>query len=73
MERIEIDKKVTKVEKLPQAMNLYAVNAEHFVTAAKPLKNLEEKALTKTQVKVVREQNKHVIILPKKIYDFYQP
>lgn len=69
--RIEINEKVTKGEKLPEAMILYAIDAEHFVIAAKPLKNLEEKALTKTQVKVVSEQNKHVIILPKKIYDFY--
>jgi len=69
--RIEIDEKVTKGEKLPEAMILYAVDAEHLVIAAKPLKTLEEKALTKTQVKVISEQNKHVVMLPTKIYNFY--
>jgi hypothetical protein len=69
--RIEIDERVTKGGKLPEAMILYAVDAEHFVITAKPLKNLEEKALVEAQVKVVSEQNRHVIIIPKKIYDFY--
>jgi len=68
---LEIDEKVTKGEKLPEAMILYAVDAEHFVMVAKPLKTLEEKAITKTQVKVISEQNKHVIRLPTKIYNFY--
>jgi len=71
MERIAIDEKVTKGEKLPEAMILYAMDSEHFVITAKPLKNLEKKALTKTKVRVVSEQNKHVIVIPKKIYDFY--
>ena len=39
--------------------------------AAKPLKTLEAKAITKTQVKVASEQNKHVIVFPTKIYNFY--
>jgi hypothetical protein len=69
--RIEIDEKITRGEELPEAMTLYAMDSEHFVIAAKPLKNLEEKALTKMKVKVVSEQNKHVIMLPKKIYSFY--
>lgn len=69
--RIEIDEKVTKGEKLPEAMILYAVDAEHLVIAAKPIKTLEEKALTKTQVKVISEQNKHAVMLPTKIYNFY--
>jgi len=71
MERIEIDEKVTKGEKLPEAMILYAVDAEHLVIAAKPLKTLEEKALTKMHVKLVSERNKHVVTLPMKIYNFY--
>ena len=70
-ERIEINEKVTKGEKLPEAMIFHAMDAEHFVIAAKPIKNLEKKALTKTQVKVVSGQNKHGIVIPKKIYDFY--
>jgi hypothetical protein len=69
--RIEIDEKVTKGGMLPEAMILYAVDAEHMVITAKPLRALEEKALTKTQVRVVSEQNRHVIILPIKIYNFY--
>ncbi|MBC7130833.1 hypothetical protein H5T51_06415 [Candidatus Bathyarchaeota archaeon] len=69
--RIDVDQKITKGEKLPEDMILYAVDSEHFVIAAKPLKNLEEKALLKINVKVVSEQNKYVIIIPQKIYDFY--
>jgi len=69
--RIEIDEKVTKYEKLPEAMILYAVDNEHLVIAAKPLKTFEGKALTKTQIKVISEKNKHIIILPIKIYNFY--
>lgn len=69
--RIDVNQKMTKGEKLPEDMILYAVDSEHFVIAAKPLKNLEEKALLKMNVKVVGEQNKHVIIIPQKIYDFY--
>lgn len=52
-------------------MTLYAVDFEHFVITAKPIKSLEEKALTKTKVKVISEQNKHVILIPLKIYNFY--
>lgn len=69
--RIEVDEKITGGEKLPEAMTLYAVDSEHFVVTAKLIKSLEEKALTKTQVKVVSEQNKHIIMLPLKIYNFY--
>jgi hypothetical protein len=69
--RIEVDEKVTGGEKLPEGMILYAVDAEHLVIAAKPLKTLEEKAIAKTQVRVISEQNKHVVMLPTKIYNFY--
>lgn len=68
---IEIDEKITKGEKLPEVMLLYAVDLEHFVITSKPLKKLEDKALTKTKVKVINEQNKHIIALPLKIYNFY--
>jgi hypothetical protein len=70
--RIEIDEKVTKHGKLPETMILYAVDKEHMVITAKPIKNLEEEAITKTQVKVISEKNKHVILLPIKIYNFYR-
>jgi hypothetical protein len=69
--RIEIDEKVTGGVKLPHTMILYTMDADHFVIAAKPLKTLEESALTKTHVEVVSQQNKHVIKLPSKIYNFY--
>lgn len=69
--RIEIDEKITKGEKLPEVMILYAVDLEHFVITSKPIKNLEDKALTKTKVKVSNERKKHVITLPLKIYNFY--
>ena len=69
--RIEIDEKITKGEKLPEVMILYAVDLEHFVITSKSIKNLEDKALAKTEVKVINEQNKHIITLPWKIYNFY--
>ena len=68
---IEIDAKVTEVGKLPETMILYAVDADHLVIVAKPLRALEEKALTKTDVRVVSRRNKYVIVIPTKLYDFY--
>jgi len=41
--RIEVDEKITGGEKLPEAMTLYAVDAEHMVITAKPIKMLEER------------------------------
>ena len=69
--RIEIDEKVTAGEKLPETMILYNMDADHLVITAKPLKTLEKSALTKTSVKVVSQQNKHVVMLPTKIFNFY--
>jgi len=69
--RIEVDEKITGGEKLPEVMTLYAVDSEHFVITANPTKSLEEKALTKMHVKVVSEQNKNIIMLPSKIFNFY--
>jgi len=68
---LEIDAKVTGGVKLPRAVILYTVDAEHFVLAAEPLKALEEGALTKTRVAVVTRQGKNVIKLPLKVYNFY--
>lgn len=56
--RIEIDEKITKSKKLPETMILYAVGKEHMVITAKPIKNLEEKALTKTQVKIITRKTR---------------
>lgn len=69
--RIEIDEKITAGEKLPETMILYTMDADHLVITAKPIKTLEKSSLTKTNVKVVSQQNKHVIMLPRKIYNFY--
>jgi hypothetical protein len=69
--RIEIGGEITRGERLLEVMILYAVDAEHLVIAAKPLGALEEKALAKTPVKVFCEKNRHVIMLPTKIYNFY--
>jgi hypothetical protein len=33
---------------------------------------LEEKAITKAEVRVVAEKNKHVILIPMKICNFYR-
>lgn len=68
---IEIDEKVTVDKKLPETMILYTVDTDHLIITAKPLKALEKKALTKTQIKVVSQHNRHIVILPSKIYNFY--
>jgi hypothetical protein len=69
--RIEIDEKITASEKLPETMILYTMDADHFVITVKPLKTLEERALTRTRVEVTSRQNKYVVKLPLKIYNFY--
>ncbi|MEM2946678.1 MAG: hypothetical protein QXN96_00385 [Candidatus Bathyarchaeia archaeon] len=70
--RIEIDEKVTGGLKLPETMILYAVDTEHMILTAKPNKTLEEKAITKTEVKVIVGKNRHIILIPTKIYNFYR-
>jgi len=69
--RIEIDEKVTAGEKLPETMIVYTMDADHLVISAKPVKALEDKALTKTSVRVVSQQGKYVVMLPPRIYNFY--
>ena len=68
---IEFDEKVVAGEKLPETMIVYVMDAEHFILTAKPIEHLEEDALTKTCAKVVSQQNKYIIKLPQKIYNFY--
>jgi len=52
-------------------MTLYTMDADYMAITAKPQKVLEERALTKTPVKVISQKNKHIITLPPKIYNFY--
>ena len=52
-------------------MILYTMYADHFIITAKPQKTLEENTLTKMHVKVISQQNKYLIILPQKVYNFY--
>ena len=68
---IEFDEKVVAGEKLPETMIVYVMDVEHFILTAKPIEHLEEDALTKTCAKVVSQQNKYIIKLPQKIYNFY--
>ncbi|MFQ5710486.1 MAG: hypothetical protein ACE5GD_01765 [Candidatus Geothermarchaeales archaeon] len=68
--KVEMDRKVIGRE-LPDEVTLYAVDSEHFMLSVKPLEELEEKALAKVQVSVVRVADKYVFNLPEKIYNFY--
>jgi len=68
---IEFDEKVVAGEKLPETMIVYVMDAEHFILTAKPIEHLEEDALTKMSAKVVSQQNKYIVKLPQKIYNFY--
>jgi len=69
---IEVDAKVVGDVKLPKTLVLYAVDAGHFVLSAKPLAHLDESALTKAQVPVTTQNNKYLLKLPLKIYNFYK-
>lgn len=69
---IEVDKKVVGNVNLPRTLILYTVDADHFVLSVKPLENLERAALTKKRVSVAVHQDKYLIKLPAKIYNFYQ-
>lgn len=69
---IEVDAKVVGDVKLPKTLTLYAVDAGHFVLSAKPLAHLDESALTKAQVPVTTQNNKYLLKLPSKIYNFYK-
>jgi hypothetical protein len=69
--RIEVDEKVIAGEKLPKTMILYIMDIGHFIIAAKPLKTLEESALTKANVEVASQKNKYTIKLPPNVYNFY--
>ena len=55
---IEFDNRVTKGIRLPKSMLLYAVAADHFVLAAKPIASLEDSALARTCVSVISEKGK---------------
>ena len=68
---IEVDEKVTLGSKLPKSMVLYAVDVDHFVISAKPLKSLEDCALTKSRVAVTVQEGKVVFKLSSKVYNFY--
>jgi hypothetical protein len=69
--RIVVDEKVIAGEKLPKTMILYTMDIGHFIIAARPLKALEESALTKAHVEVASQQNKYTIKLPPNVYKFY--
>jgi hypothetical protein len=70
---IEVDKKVVGGVELRRTLILYnTVDADYFVLSVKPLESLEKTALTKTRVSVTAQQDKHLIKLPAKVYNFYQ-
>jgi len=69
---IEENEKVIAAERLPKAMILYAMDIGHFVTTAKPLKALEESALTKVHVEVASQRNTYAVKLPTNICNFYR-
>ena len=69
---IEFDKKVVGGVELPRALILYTVDAGHFVLSTKPLDSLEETALTKARVSVDVEQDRYLLKLPAKVYNFYR-
>lgn len=69
---IGIDKKIVGSIDLPKTLVLYTVDATHFVLSTKPLDSLEKTSLTTTHASVAAEQNKYLIKIPAKIYNFYK-
>jgi hypothetical protein len=69
---IEVDKKIVGSIELPKTLVLYTGDAAHFVLSVKPLDSLEKTALTTTRASVAVEQNKYLIKVPAKIYNFYK-
>lgn len=66
------DRRVVDCVELPRVLVLYAVDADHFVLSVKPLESLEETALTKSRVSVVVKDDKYLVNLPSKVYNFYK-
>jgi hypothetical protein len=67
---IKVDNRLVSVT-LPERLILYAFDLSHILLAIKPINELEEKSLSKEDVKVTQVGNEYLIELPKKIYDFY--
>ena len=67
---IQLDKSLVSIP-LPEKMILYAVDTDHIVLATEPISRLDEKALFKEDINVTFSENKYLIELPRKIYEFY--
>lgn len=69
--RLEINKKLVS-KGLPKVMYLYAVDVDHFILTAKEVIAMKAKALAKALVNVVDQENDYILVIPKRIYDFYR-
>jgi len=67
---IKIDKGLIPMT-LPERLILYTIDSSHLLLAVEPLRDIEAKALSKSNVKAKLDRNEYSIELPKKIYDFY--
>lgn len=67
---IQLDKGLVPIP-LPERLILYAVDATHIVLATEPISGLEEKALFKEGISVTLAENRYLIELPMKVYEFY--
>jgi len=67
---IQFDKGLVPIQ-LPEKLILYAADTAHIVLATEPIIELEEKAPFKEGIGVTLAENRHLIELPMKVYEFY--
>ena len=56
----------------PRRMMAYAMDIDHLLIAEEEVEELEQRALAKGEVEVAERDDRYVLKLPKKLYDFYR-
>ena len=69
--KLEIEKKMVR-KQLPKVMHLYALNLDHFVISAKKAAVLEGKALVNARVEVLAQENRYVLKIPRRVFEFHR-
>ncbi len=68
---LEIERKMVP-KQLPKIMYLYAVDLDHFVISAKKVDVIADKALVKAEVHVLSKEDKFVLKIPRRVFEFYR-
>ena len=68
---LEIERKIVP-KQLPKVMYLYAVDLDHFVISAKKVDAMADKALVKAEVQVLSKEDRFVLKIPRRVFEFYR-